>query len=225
MFKFFKELLKGVLKMLKIGNTEITTSSTVTKNSTDVTVVKAGETTVWEKATGNPNPVWNKNTTLTAQYIGEDGLTHSFYVTTSGDTIGTLGYMGYYGMGGSGTSRLAYTNNIFMGSISISWYDLETDALTINQFYLPSTFGLAVMFWEDNPVGMGGIIQNNLEYDPNTNKFSGAAVADYPSSYTQITGDRLGIYATEDGGIRLGIGRSSGGGVGTMYYSETVYLK
>ncbi|MDR0579052.1 MAG: hypothetical protein LBG21_00400 [Campylobacteraceae bacterium] len=176
-------------------------------------------------------PAWSANKTITAQYQGEDGLTHSFYVTTSGNSISTLGYMGYHGNGGSQSVRLTYTNKGFKGNLNARWYDVQNSIFAENQFYLAPlsnnnyTLDLLVKYWTDNQAGMGGIISNDLRYDPNTNKFYGKVEADYPSSYTYISGDRLGILSTNDGGIKLAIGRSSDKKIVEYYYSETIYLR
>ena len=223
MLKVLKKLLKRILKMLKIGSTEIATSATVTKDGTDIAKVDKEGTVVWEKANGNPNPVWSANKTITAQYEGEDGLTHKFSATFQNNQI--VGFT-YYGDSPGTFYPLTYNStNGFTGVVGAYWYDTHDTNIPMNEFLLtfvvndPLKLRIIANYWEDNPIAMGGIIQNDLRYDKNTNKFSGAAAADYPSGYSYVNGDRLGIYATEDGGLKLGIGNSNAGIVSVMHYS------
>jgi hypothetical protein len=224
--KLIKKLFGRILKMLKIGSTEIETSNTITKDSTDVATVRAGETTVWEKATGNPNPVWSGDSLL---HYNSD--TPIFGLWRSQDFKG-IGVSCYHA---EPTNFLNYTPEGFTGQTSTTWvntefgfyentFTLKPDAL--NKYKIIAEIDYNVY----NPHYDFGILSCTLEYNPVTKKFSGQIVAGFPSADNAMSIEVLIIRSTDDGGIKVIYGVSYEGEIIHYYeqtgeHDNTIYLR
>jgi hypothetical protein len=220
MLKALKKLIERILKMLKYKDTEIPTSATVTKNGTDVTTVKKDNTTVWEKQTGNPNPIWTKNSSAKV------GSTPKFIIDVTGGSF--IVVMNLARIGGT---PIAFSPTGFTGDTIVDWEDSYSYAT--NMFRLSSRFNndwgifLTVLYDAENPFyGDGGRISNNLVYNPNTNKFTGSLGGNYPNWGDGGGAEEyFGIHSTADGGVQAVYGISTNGSDMQYYYGETVYLK
>lgn len=186
--------------MLKIGNMEIPTSATVTKNGTDVTIVKVENAIVWEKAQKKQISSW---------LIIED---NTLYINKE-----VVSYQGTAEVAGVITCN----DGIFTG-VSVVHFTYDG----FNTFFALSSNGTNKITAFYGSTANGSSISSSLTFNNTTKKFTGTLTLTL--KWDGLFGDGetevYKITAQSDGGIKAYMSWSDGGSHNNVLEGNTIYL-